>query len=385
VVAGAGIGGLTLAAALVRRGAAVRVLERAERLAPVGAGITVQPNAMLALARIGLAERVAEAGERIESTAILDERGRVLSSMAMGEVARAVGQPAIAIHRARLHEVLLEAVGEGVVVTGRPVTGYRDEPGTPEVVALVAGAPDPDHDDARGALLVGADGLRSAVRAQLARDGEPRYAGYTSWRGVARGVNVPAGHATESWGRGARFGIVPIGRGEVYWFAVSDAPAGSASGATPATEARAQLEARFASWHEPVRALVAATAPEHLLHTDITDRVPLQRWTAGRVCLLGDAAHPMTPNLGQGGCQAIEDAIVLDSCLATGAPLEEALGTYAAKRIPRANRVVVESRRVGAIAQWSHPLAVKVRDTLLRVTPAASVAKRLERSLRFEP
>ncbi len=99
--------------------------------------------------------------------------------------------------------------------------------------------------------------------------------------------------------------------------------------------------------------------------------------------LLGDAAHPMTPNLGQGGCQAIEDAIVLDACLASAAP-PDALVAYEAKRLARANRVVVESRRVGAIAQWSHPLACRLRDALVRATPSARVARRLERSLRFE-
>jgi len=383
VVAGAGIGGLTLAAALRRRGVKVRVLERADKLGPVGAGITVQPNAMLALARIGLADAVARAGEIIEETAILDERGRTLSTMHVGDIARAVGQPAIAIHRTRLHSLLMDAVGEGVVATGRPVSGYTDDPSADQVVALVAGF----TDDTSGHLLVGADGLRSAVRAQLAGDGEPRYAGYTSWRGVALSTSKPlcaSGRASETWGRGARFGIVPIGHNEVYWFAVADAPPGSSSGATPTTDSRAELLARFGDWHAPIRTLLEATPAENILHTDIADRAPLSHWSKGRVVLLGDAAHPMTPNLGQGGCQAIEDAVVLDACLATGAPVAEALAAYESKRIARANRVVVESRRLGAIAQWSHPMACRLRDALVRVTPTARVARRLEKSMRFE-
>jgi 2-polyprenyl-6-methoxyphenol hydroxylase-like FAD-dependent oxidoreductase len=168
----------------------------------------------------------------------------------------------------------------------------------------------------------------------------------------------------------------------VYWFAVADAPPGGTSRADDVVD---ELSLRFAGWHKPIAAILEATPAEKIVRTDIADRAPLARWSAGRVVLLGDAAHPMTPNLGQGGCQAIEDAVVLDACLAAhDADLPAALADYQRRRVARANRVVVESRRIGAVAQWSNPVAVALRSALLRATPASSVAGRLRRSLRFE-
>ena len=137
---------------------------------------------------------------------------------------------------------------------------------------------------------------------------------------------------TESWGRGERFGIVVIGFGEIYWFAVADAAPGGVD-----RDVRSELLARFGDLHEPIAAIISATPPERILRTDISDRDPIERWHEGPVVLLGDAAHPMTPNLGQGAGQAIEDAIALDRCLSLEETIERALRRYEACRVPRAN------------------------------------------------
>jgi 2-polyprenyl-6-methoxyphenol hydroxylase-like FAD-dependent oxidoreductase len=372
-VAGAGIGGLTLAIALGRRGLRVTVLESARELAPVGAGLSVQPNAMKALAHLGLAEAAAAAGRVISEAAYLDARGRLLSAVDVAKVAAACGAPAIALHRARLHQLLLSAAAPAQVRLGAPVVGY-EERGERVDVRLADGS-------TLGAdLLVGADGLRSAVRAQLLADGEPRYAGYTSWRGVtpAGSVTAPA-RMSESWGRGERFGIVDTGHGEIYWFAVANAPAGGKDG-----DVHSELLARFGGWHDPIRAIIDATPAPQILRTDIRDRAPVQRWHQGRVVLLGDAAHPMTPNLGQGACQAIEDAVVLAERLGTEPDLELALAGYERRRVRRANGTVVGARRAGALAQWSHPVAVAVRDFAMRLLPASATAAQMRKLFRFE-
>jgi 2-polyprenyl-6-methoxyphenol hydroxylase-like FAD-dependent oxidoreductase len=225
-----------------------------------------------------------------------------------------------------------------------------------------------------GDVLVGADGLRSRVRAKLHGDSPPVYAGYTAWRGVAP---LPPGGilAGETWGRGCRFGQVPLRRERVYWFAAANA----AEGARSADGEQRALLRMFRGWHAPIETLIASTPEEEILRNDIYDRPPLTTpWNRGRVTLLGDAAHPMTPNLGQGACQALEDAVVLARCLSGSLPPAGALAAYERVRRPRVDAIVKESRQVGRIAQWQHPVAVRLRDFLVRVMPARVQERRLE-------
>jgi 2-polyprenyl-6-methoxyphenol hydroxylase-like FAD-dependent oxidoreductase len=374
LIAGAGIGGLTLAVALRRRGREVTVLEGARELAPVGAGLALQPNAMKALAHLGLAETVAAAGARLDRAGVLDRKGRALGApIDVVAMARELGAPTIAVHRARLHQVLLEAAGAERVRLAARVLGFEERAGAVEV--RVEGGT-----TLTGALLVGADGLRSAVRAQLLGAEEPRYAGYTTWRGVTPAGSVaPLGRMSESWGRGERFGMADIGQGEIYWFAVADAPAGEKDG-----DVKAELLARFRDWHDPIAEVIRTTPDARILRTDINDRPPIRSWHRGRVVLLGDAAHPMTPNLGQGACQAIEDAVVLADRLEAEPDLERALCAYEERRIRRANGMVLGARRLGAVAQWKNPLAVAVRNAGMRLVPAGMAAAQLRRSLDFQ-
>lgn len=370
VIAGAGIGGLALAVALQRRGVRVTVFERASQLTAAGAGIGLPANGVKALQTLGLGDGVMRAGMVVERAVILNSRGRQLGSeVDLTEVYRAIGASLVALHRGRLHAVLLDGVGADTIRTAAQVTSFEQDSRSVQV-ALANG----ERVDAE--LLVGADGLHSSVRAQLVGTGAPVYSGYTSWRGVtpSNSVALPS-RTSESWGRGERFGIVPIGFGEIYWFAVANAPPDGQD-----VDVRRDLMARFGSWHEPVAAIIEATPPDRILRTDIYDRDPIERWHAGRVALLGDAAHPMTPNLGQGAGQAIEDAVVLDECLAASSSIEEALTRYEQRRVARANGIVRASRRFGAIAQWSNPMAAWVRDWAMSLTPASvaiNQAKRL--------
>ncbi|WP_224366607.1 FAD-dependent monooxygenase [Hyalangium versicolor] len=375
VIAGGGIGGLTLGVALRRAGISVRIFERAAAIRPVGAGITMQTNAMLAFRTIGLDTAVAEAGHAMQRGAILDPRGRSLGTMLVGEMAQELGAPMIAIHRSRLQEVLQQALGPEPLTLGLKVVGFREEP--EGVVVRLS-----DGQEVRADLLVGADGLRSTVRSQLLDDGEPRYAGYTSWRGVCEvpGLADPT-ITTETWGTGLRFGVVPLGEGRTYWFATANLPAGGID----APDAHGELLTRFSGWHAPVRALIENTPAATIVRTDIQDRPPVQHWARGRVVLIGDAAHPMTPNMGQGGGQAVEDAVVLARCLATEKEWPAALARYERLRLPRANSFVSQSRRLGAIGQWENALACWLRDRLFRLVPESSMRANLRRVLTFTP
>ncbi|HEX2673424.1 MAG TPA: FAD-dependent monooxygenase [Polyangiaceae bacterium] len=205
-----------------------------------------------------------------------------------------------------------------------------------------------------------------------------RYAGYTSWRGVAPvGRLSPAHEAIELWGRGLRFGIVPIADDETYWFAVANAPAGETD-----AERATQLE-RFASFGEPARALLEATPAERILRTDIHDRAPVPTWSKGRVALLGDAAHPTTPNLGQGGCMAIEDAVVLAHGLGKHSTLADALRAYERKRVAHTSKIVTASWQFGRLAQLEGSFTTWLRDFALRVTPESQVRARLRENAQF--
>jgi 2-polyprenyl-6-methoxyphenol hydroxylase-like FAD-dependent oxidoreductase len=349
----------------------VRVLERAAAIHPAGAGLALQPNAMAVLAALGLDHAVAAAGAALSRAVLLDPAGRHLGPETQFQ--RIFKNPAarvIALHRARLHEVLLQAAGSGVVRTGVRVTGYEQTAGGVSVLVDDGSRLDAD-------LLVGADGLHSAVRTQMCGHEPPRFAGYTSWRGITpAGAVAPPDRVTETWGRGERFGVVDIGFGEIYWFAVADAPQGGTDG-----DVRNELRSRFGGWHAPVPAVLEATPADRILRTDIFDREPITRWHDGRVVLLGDAAHPMTPNLGQGAAQAIEDAGELATRLHAASTVEDALHTYEAARIGRTRAFVLASRRFGEVAQWRRPLAVFARDLMMRLTPEWALVAQARRML----
>jgi 2-polyprenyl-6-methoxyphenol hydroxylase-like FAD-dependent oxidoreductase len=372
IVIGGGIGGLSAAIALRRAGFQVEVYERAAQLHPVGAGITIQPNAVLALRKLGLGEGVERAGAALRAGGLLRADGSAITRLRPefgARLVREVGAGIVGIHRATLQAILLDALGSDALQLGRACSGFTANGA--QVIAEFA-----DGSRREADVLIGADGLHSALRAQLLADGEPSYAGYTSWRGVtSERCGLPDDFGGELWGRGQRFGGCCIDGGRFYWFAVANAPAGERE-ADPAETKRRLLE-RFGSWGSPVPELLRSTPPSAILRTDICDRAPSARWGEGRVTLLGDAAHPMTPNLGQGACQAIEDAVALAEELSGATSVEAGLRAYEARRLARANAVVTAARRIGAIAQWQNPIACALRNTLFGVLPSAVTERQL--------
>jgi 2-polyprenyl-6-methoxyphenol hydroxylase-like FAD-dependent oxidoreductase len=274
--------------------------------------------------------------------------------------------------------MLLREVDEAgaTVWTGKELVGFEQT--CDSVHAFFA-----DETEERGAVLVGADGLRSRVRGRLFGDERPRYAGYTSWRGVApESELVPVGGGFESWGRGRRFGCAHVGGGRVYWFATRNAPEGGDDG--PAGSRATLLEA-FRGWHEPVEPLIRATEEDAILRTDIYDRDPLGKiWGEGRTTLLGDAAHPMTPNLGQGACQAIEDTVVLARCLRESGESAGALRRYEALRSDRTAAIVRRSRRIGWVGQLENPFLCRLRERALKLIPVEMQLRQIQEVVGYE-
>ena len=375
IIIGAGIGGLTAAIALKQVGFQAIVFERAPEILEVGAGISLWPNALQALDRLGLAEKVKAIGEPFGGGTLRTWKGDFLmkSLFSPEQWVTRYGSAGVCVLRAELQRLLLDALDADTIQLGKTCTGYRQaESG---VIAQFEGNIETPCD-----LLLGADGLRSVVRTQMLGESPLRYSGYTAWRGVAPYALSQAG-ASESWGRGTRFGLVPLSQGRTYWFATQNAPEGQLC--RPEDRKRVVMEL-FRGWHDPIQAVLNATPNTAVLQNDIYDRPPVASWSRGCVTLLGDAAHPMTPNLGQGGCQAIEDAVILAGLLKSSPDIPSALQTYEARRIPRTSRLVDQSWRFGQIGQWENALACGLRNRLFQLTSAANMTKQLDPILRFE-
>ncbi|MCP9623159.1 FAD-dependent oxidoreductase [Nocardia otitidiscaviarum] len=367
IVVGAGIGGLTTALALTRRGWHVEVLERAPETGAAGSGISLWPNGIRALDTLGLGERVRAAGRIETAGGFRDRTGRWLSVTNTTALTRRYG-PLVAIRRADLFAILADALPHHTVREGVTVTGVADR-GDGATVFHSRGHCAAD-------LVVGADGIRSVVRESLwPRARGPRPAGYTAWRMITSTLDfTPV--ASETWGRGERFGVVPLADGCAYLFATANMPEGARA---PGGEL-AEVRRRFGGWPDPIPAALEAVNPDSVLRHDIYDLPALDTFVRGHVALLGDAAHAMSPNLGQGANQALEDAVTLAAVLDRH-PIPSALTDYDHLRRTRTQHIVRLSRHVGTVAQWSSPTATWLRDRAIHLLPSQSMTRGMDRIL----
>ncbi|TDD00281.1 FAD-binding protein [Nonomuraea deserti] len=368
VVIGGGVGGLTAGVALRRKGWDVTVLERAPHLAPVGSGLAIAPNALKALDALDLGDRIRELGRFEGQAGIRRPDGRRLVHTTEDDALARYGDSMVVMSRAALMDVLADALG-----------GAHLRPGiTVSDVDAAGGVVRTGEGDLEADLVVAADGIHSATRRALfPRHPGPVYSGVTAWRALIPRSDLPI-QSTESWGKGLVFGVHLLagdtgkaGDAEdtVYVYATDVSPAGAVH-----ADEREELLRRFGDWHEPIPSLLRAADPAKIIRNDIFSfGTPLPALHCGRVAFAGDAAHPMTPNLGQGACQAIEDAVVL-ACVAGGSSaVEDVLPAYTAARLDRTWRIVRQSMTINRLTRLRHPLAVRLRDlgmsTAARLSP----------------
>ncbi|MFF7409740.1 FAD-dependent oxidoreductase [Streptomyces lydicus] len=402
IVIGGGIGGLTAALALDRRGWSVTVLERTAgpaaapasgrraqtaRPARSGAGIGLAPNAQRALDTLGLGDAVRAMAAWQGAGELRLPGGRRLARTDNAAAVRRFGGPVMVAHRAELLALLAGRLPDGALRTGAPAElvdpGEPGPGGRPARVRIAAAAdratgtagatateegadvPAGAVEELTADLVVGADGIHSAVRrAVFPGHPEPRYAGFTAWRFVVPAPDRPC-TAHETWGPGGLWGTVPLPDGRIYAYATAAVPPGGRA----ADDERAELLRRFGTWHRPVPDLIAAADPATVLRNDVrTAAAPPPAFHRGRVALLGDAVHPMTPNLGQGGCQAIEDAVVLAQLAAPDADLAAALADFTRQRLPRTMDVVRRAERIGRLTTWRSRPACALRAVLMAAT-----------------
>jgi len=384
---GGGIGGLATAACLRARGFDADVYERAAELREVGAALGLWPNATLVLQHLGVLDALKKLAHVPAAGALRDVRGKVIMKMQALETA----VPTIFAHRADLHRVLLSVIPSDGLHLNKNCTSIEREGS--RVRAIFADSTCSPWADG----LLGADGIRSVVRDMTLHDGPPTYRGYVAWRGVAA-FDPGEEMVGETWGRGQRFGFIPLGQGvhgagdsgavapdaaagpRVGWWATANMPESQADDTCRQPQAawKKEVLARFKNWHRPIRDLLEATPESAFLCSAILDRPPPSAdkpWGDGPVTLLGDAAHPTTPNLGQGACMAIEDAAVVAHAVASIPEIPTALRVYEMSRVARTAMIVSESLKFGKIGQWENPLACALRDALVRVAPEKRMRK----------
>jgi 2-polyprenyl-6-methoxyphenol hydroxylase-like FAD-dependent oxidoreductase len=373
IIIGGGIGGVTAAIALKQAGCDVVVFERAEELQEVGSGLPLWTNALRSLHKIHLTAELEILGVQVTSVRVSTWNGDTLTDTKKDKHLKKLGTITIVAHRAELLTLLLKTLSADKVHLGMTCVGFTQD--ATGVTARFA-----DGQEVRGDVLIGADGIHSVIRTQLFGLIKPRYVGYTCWRGLAHTSRTDL--ETWAWGKGCQFGITPMSQGRAYWFVQKYTPEGESD--KPGGRKNEVLEL-FQDWHDPIPAVIEATAESDILRNDIYELKHLRQWSRGRVTLLGDAAHAMTPNLGQGACQAIEDAIVLAASLKDSTNIAAALKSYEKRRVTRVNRISRLAHFIGQAVQWEHPILSVPRNIIIKSIPVSMAIKQFMWLLDYQP
>lgn len=366
-IIGGGITGLTTALALQKLGFSCQVFEKAPELNEVGAGIWMQPNAMKVLDWLGVGERVRSAGQQLQRVELTDRNLVPLKKLEQSDLQDEKYHLTTSIHRARLQKVLFNALPDGTLHLGKAYQGHQIEKGAVKIKS--------NKGDELTDLLLGADGIHSKVRQKMFSDSSSRYSGQTCWRGIAPFVlpkeRLHQGH--EAWGRKVRFGFAPISDEEVYWFAVANAPQGGKD--EPGT-VKEKLKTMYQGFNPLIQEIIDQTPPGKILRNDICDLKRLPTWHQNRICLLGDAAHATTPNMGQGGGQGVEDAYYISNILAREQNYLQAFAQFEKERRKKVDYIVNTSWQFGKMAH--SPVGQQLFKWMLKCTPEAILKKQVQ-------
>lgn len=365
-IIGAGIGGLTTAIALEQKGIKTRIFEQAEQIKPVGAGIILANNAMQVYEKLGLRKEIEENGNPISSMNITKPNLKSLSKIDLTYFEQKHKTKNIAIHRGTLQQILIDKLKSTEINLNHKLASIVEKTNGYNLKFE-------NGEQIQSSTILGADGLNSIVRQNIFPKNSIRNANQICWRGITE-CELPIkfrNELNEAWGKAERFGFVQIEKGKVYWYALKSFKKNKNEFSIN------DLEQYFGDYNLVIKDIIKSTKKEHINIAEISDLKPTNIWFKENVCLIGDSAHATTPNMGQGACQAIEDAFVLSECL-NKYDITKAFSEYQKLRLPKAHQVVKASWLVGKMAHLKNPILIVLRNQMLRLLPSSVNRKQNE-------
>jgi len=371
-IIGAGIGGLTTAIALNQKGIRTTIYEQTEKLKPVGAGIILANNAMQVYEKLGLSKTIEDNGNYISDMNITTSNLNILSQVNLSYYEKKYKTRNIAIHRAILQKILINALKPSTIKLGHRLQKIKSNQGKYQLYFK-------DKELVQSSLLIAADGINSIVRQNLFPQNTIRKTKQICWRGITN-FTLPSKHQhelNEAWGKGDRFGFVQLENDKVYWYALKSFDTNENKLSIT------DIEKHFENYSLLIKNIIRSTQKERIYTATISDLKPSYSWYKNNVCLIGDAAHGMTPNMGQGACQAIEDAYVLSICLKKY-DANKAFQIYQSTRLPKAHKIVNTSWTIGKVAHLQNPIAIRLRNRLMQIVPSSLNRKRFDQIFKIQ-
>lgn len=365
-IIGGGIGGLTLGNVLKQHNIDFKIYESASEIKPVGAGIAMAGNAMQIFDKLGLKEKIEKAGTKMHALIITDEKLKTISKTDVLKLESKYNVCNIAIHRAELQKVLSDNISENIILNKRLLTIEKKEN-----YHLTF----EDKTEIESEIIFGADGVKSLVRNQILKSGQIREAKQKCWRGIIK-TEIPekySHNAYEMWGKGKRFGFVKIKENTLYWYALVNEKFYFKD---------IDLLETFKEFHPDIFEMIGKTSKENIIQNDIIDLKPMEKWTSENLCLIGDAAHATTPNMGQGGCQAVEDAYIIGKLLENEKDWNKVFHQFEKIRRLKVNHIVKTSWTLGKVAQWEN--FTGLRNFVFRNMPESVNQEQMEKILKLE-
>jgi 2-polyprenyl-6-methoxyphenol hydroxylase-like FAD-dependent oxidoreductase len=369
-IIGGGIGGLTTAIALQQKGFSVKIYEAAPVIREVGAGLWVAANAINVFEKLGIADEIKKAGNQLETSMIADHLGRPITKVDFKKIISSYGNGTTTIHRAKLQAILMSHVEKGSIEIGKRLKTIENTEGPLSIHFE-------DGTISESDILIGSDGINSVVREQIFGTIPLRFSNQTCWRGIAKMRLGDIKNAAELWGTkgGLRSSYVQINDEEVYWYITKKEKEGTK---IPTLKVKKYLLDLVSEFQSEIQKVIQNSDNQSIIQNDLSDLTPLKSWHKDNIVLIGDAAHATTPNLGQGACQAIEDAYVLAECLAKGPSVFEAFSAYEKLRMEKANFVVKTSMQIASLNNIGGVIGYRLRNGLMRMVPASVGEKQFD-------